>query len=234
MLKLFVFVCLLVLLSACGVDTDSSSPIVEEPIVEEPISLKDLDLIDQNPIDSDVSNPDITDPDSNITDPDSNITDPDSNETYNPCAPDCLFDDVDALYDENTCNASTYDRARDASYNGDSLGENGAGYFSIEDTGLQIKSEHLESVTADSYKTWVTLFYKPFPDLTSLNLQGASTYRMSGVFSLFYDKAWADESIPNIDNVMYIQSAQYLKPTCYRVTLNSMSSAEIDVQKVYR
>jgi capsule polysaccharide export protein KpsC/LpsZ len=93
----------------------------------------------------------------------------------------------------------------------------------------------LESEVAQAHKTWTTLFYKPFPDLTSFNLQGLSTpHKMDGVFSLIYDLAWVDESIPNIDNVMYVQSAQYLKPTCYRVTLNSINSAEIDVQKVYR
>jgi len=161
-------------------------------------------------------------------------TNSDSNGTTDPTTIDSTFDTVGAEYDANACNVNTYKFVSDTSYSGTETGENGSSLISVVDNGLMIGSEHLEPDPVNASKTWVTLFYKSFPDPTQLGLQGFASYLMSGVFYLSYDIAWSDESIPNVDNTVYIQSVKDEKPACYRAILNSITGADIDVKKVYR
>ena len=205
MFKLIFAFFLIVFLAACGVETSSSA--LEG--IGNADSTTDSDQTDDNETD-----------DTDTTGGDTTV--------------ESIFDTVGAIYDSKACDAGAYSFVRDASYNGDNLGENGSSYMTADGEGLQVKSEHLESSPDDSIKTWVTLFYKSFPDSTQLNLQGASVYRMTGVFSLAYDLAWVDESISGIDPIVYVRSDKTTVPSCYRVTLNSINSSEIDVQKVYR
>lgn len=209
----FVFSLLLIfLISACGVITSSS----ETKKLSPPTDGNNTDI---NGTDDDPGDGDGDGGDGGGGTPD----------------PGSIFDTDNAIYDANACNAAAaYRTASDASYGGDEIGENGAAFFIIDGQGLQIRSEHLESETADLDKTWVTLFYKSFPDSTNLNIQGAAGYKMEGVFYLFYDIAWSDESIGGIDNTLYVQSYKDKKPVCYRLILNSVTGNQIDVQKVYR
>jgi hypothetical protein len=226
MMKLLVSIFVIVFLCSCGVDTSSNS-VSSSTTTNGGIDIG-LDLIDPNPIHSD----------SNTTD-----TDPTDNNGTNgggtngggsTVTPESDFDTVGAIYDASACNASTYQIARDASYNGVNVGENGSKFFSVRDQGLEIRSEHLEGDSVNGGKTWVTLFYKSFPDIRSLNLQGSTSYLMDGVFFLTYDIAWSDKSIPGIDNTMYVQSAITTKPSCYRLILNNVVGTQISMKKVYR
>jgi len=180
---------------------------------------------------SDSSNP-MHQPDINSTDgnntPDSNSTD------ITACSDDSIFECSNAIYDADACSALNYKIASDASYNGMDPAENGSDFFNIENEGLSIRSEHLEGSSADSAKTWVTLYYKSFPSPKDLGIQGYTSYLKPGYFQLSYDIAWSDTSIPNIDRTMYVRTNQGLKPACYRLNLNNIDGKLIDVQKVYR
>jgi len=227
MLKYFGLVFVVVFFCSCGVDTSSSGNIA--PVVVG----TNVDLIDPNPINSDGGG------DANETPPGNGNPTPD-NPGGQPADAISDFDKVDAIYDANACNPATYKLASDASYNGINLGENGSNFFSIKDQGLEIRSEHLEGDPTNSYKTWVTLFYKSFPDSKYLGLQGYTSYLMQGVFYLTYDIAWSDQSIGGIDRTMYMQTTKDTtlekdaKLTCYRLSLNSVIGTQIDVRKVYR
>jgi len=212
---------LTVFFNACGVDTSSSS---KEMVMEQ---LTDSDLIASNPIDP---NP----VDSTQTDESTGSTD-ETDETDETVAPTVSgvtdFDTQNAIEDPNGCYPGTYRIIKDASYGGQSEAENGAAGSVAQDQGLVINSDYLSQEYLD---TWVTLYYKGFPTSSDLGVQGATTYTMSGVFALSYDLAWADESISGIDNIVYVQSEKTAKPSCYRVTLNSIDPSNIDIQKVYR
>ena len=207
MLQFVLIGMIVVFLSACGVETSSSS-------------LESVIVVDGT--EPDVTEPDVTDP--NVTDPDIVDTDPGT-------GIDSIFDTSNAIEDPNACTISGYRTASDASYGGSLLGENGSDGFVIADSGLVIRSEHLSQ---DNLSTWVTLFYKGFPSSGDLNNQGVTSYKMEGVFYLSYDIAWSDESIVGIDNRMYVQSDKDEKPVCYRLDLNNISGSLIDIQKVYR
>ena len=164
---------------------------------------------------------------------DTNVSTDVNNTDVNP-AENSLFDTNGAEYDLNACQANLYRVAADASYSGTKQGENGATLFYIDGQGLWIGSEHLEAEPEKRDKTWVTLFYKSFPDPASLGLQGETSYTMDGVFQISYDIAWSDESISGIDNKVYVQSANGDKPSCYRMYLNKEIGSQIEVTKVYR
>ena len=227
MLKFVLFFLMTVFFSACGVDT-SSSPAESSGTV-----LTDSDLVISDPIDS---NPVVQDPGTDepgTSDPgtsDPGTSDPGTSEpAVNPSK--SYFDTVDAIEDPNACNSSFYNFVRDASYGGEQDGENSASSVIIDGQGLVVRSEYLSQ---DYATTWVTLFYKPFPTPDNLGLQGVSSYKMENVFYISYDLAWADESIPNINNRVYIQSDKGEKPACYRLDLNNIVGSQLDVQKVYR
>ncbi len=152
---------------------------------------------------------------------------------------DALFDTINAEFDPNACDGSKYKFASDASYGGSEEGANGSSLFFVADQGLWIGSEHLEADAESRDKTWVILYYKSFPDSTLLNTQGSTSYIKEGIFVLSYDIAWTDASIPNVDNTVYVLSANYdsdngEKPSCYRAELSSVSGSSLSVSKVYR
>lgn len=222
MLKLFVLILMIVFLSSCGVYTASSSTDTVSTDAGNGTGTGsdtdqdvDLDLIDPNPIETD----------DNVTDP----IDP-----TQPEDPDSIYDSVGAIKDSNACTATTYSTASDASYNGTDPAENGSDVFSVADEGLGIRSEHLEGSSANLLKTWVTLYYKSFPDLNDLGNQGYTSYVMDGFFFLTYDIAWSDSSIAGTDRTMYVKTNQGVKPVCHRLVLNNIDGTLIDVQKVYR
>lgn len=209
MFKVILISFLLLFFTACGVETSSSA-------------WKSSANGDGN----------VTDPDNNVTDPDDNTTDPDIPD--NPDDPTSIFDTVNAIYDANACNANFYRVVSDASYAGNQTGENGAGFYAAEGQGLEIRSEHLEAEVENLDKTWVSLYYKSFPDPSALNKQGLTSYLMDGVFYLTYDMAWSDESVAGLDNTLYVKTLKNAKPFCYRLVLNTAIGSMIDVQKVYR
>ena len=214
--------------SACGVDTASSvkEPIVIVPDEPEVVIPTDADLVVFDSIDS---NPVVTITDDNITqDPNSGDEPIDPVPTVNPSTSE--FDTVDAIADPNACNVN-YSIVSDASYSGDREWENGSASAIADGKGLVIRSEYLSQNYED---TKVQLFYRKAPSTLDLNIQGVASYKMDSVFYISYDLAWADESIPDIDNIVYVRSEKTLKPSCYRLTLNSIDGNEIDVQKVYR
>jgi len=175
--------------------------------------------------------------DNNTTPPgdDNNITPPDNGGTPLPDPADSIFDTTgNVVYDANACDGNSYRVATDASYNGDSLSENGSNFFIVDGEGLNIRSEHVVSSPANASKTFVNLFYKTFPTKGDLGVQGTSSYLHEGFFFLTYDNAWTDGSIPGVDNTVYIQSASTEKPTCNRLILNSIGEQVADLQKVYR
>lgn len=209
MFKNFVFFILSFLLVACGVDTSSSTS---------------LDEVDQNletNIDNETNSSQGTDENT------SSQTNVEEQKDI-----DSAFDYVDAIEDPLACTTNSgYRVASDASYDGSSLSENGASGFIIQDQGLVLRSEHMSQ---DNKSTVITLFYKKFPSVENLNIQGVTSYKMEGVFYLSYDIAWSDTSIAGIDNTMYLQSNKNTPPSCYRLKLNSAIGSQIDVQKVYR
>jgi hypothetical protein len=233
MLRVLVSLLIIVFMSACGVDTSSSADETATSNVSPDSGSSDgldgLDLINPNPV---------------ISGSDTNETNSSTGETPNGETPvdtgtdeirdNSIFDTQNAVYDKNGCNSATYRVAGDASYNGINTGENGSDFFSINAHGLEIRSEHLEGSAAYLDKTWVSLYYKPFPEPKSLNLQGYTAYLMTGVFFLNYDIAWSDTSIAGVDNTVYVQSNKDTKPVCYRLVLNNVVGTLIDVQKVYR
>ena len=216
------------LLNSCGVDTSSSS---KEPTV----TTNSGDVIDQNPIGGGdtISNGSGTS-NSSGTSNGSNGSGSSGSSTEPLCDENSTFECKDATYDVHACDPTSYRVASDASYNGASLSENGSDFFEVRDQGLWIKSEHLEGSSADQDKTWVMLYYKPFPEPTSLKNQGYTSYVMDGVFYLTYDIAWSDGSINGLDNRLYVQSNKNSTPACFKVTLNNVDGKLIDVQKVYR
>ena len=226
MLKFLLFLLITVFLSACGVDT-SSSPAESSGAVLTDSDLVVSDPIDSNPVveDSGTDEPGIDEPGTDEPGTDEPGTDEPS---VNPNKSD--FDTVDAIEDSNACN-SNYSFVRDASYGGDEDGANGASSSISDGQGLVVRSEYLSQ---DYATTWVTLFHKSFPNSDNLGLQGVSSYKMENVFYISYDLAWADESIPNIDNRIYIQSDKGDKPACYRLDLNNIDGSQLDIQKVYR
>jgi len=230
-MKLLFTILLMLSITGCGVNSSSGANLAP--------AANDSNDDTNNPTGGDEDN--VTDPgDDNTTDPgDNNTTDPGDDttdpgdDTVDPA--DSIFDTTgDVIYDSNACNANFYRTAADASYNGDSSSENGSSFFNVENEGLLIRSEHLESDPSKLGKTWVTLFYKTFPTKDDLGLQGTTSYLMDGFFHLSYDIAWTDGSIPNVDNTLYVQSAQTEKPSCHRLVLDSVTGQDIDVQKVYR
>jgi len=227
MLKFLLFLLITVFISACGVDT-SSSPAESSGVV-----ITDSDLIVSDPIDS---NPVVEDPGTDnpgTSDPGTGNPGTDDPGTGNPGVnpDDSDFDTVNAIEDPNACNPNTYSFARDASYGGDENGANGADSTIIDGQGLVIRSEYLSQ---DYITTWVTLFHKSFPTTENLNLQGVTSYKMENVFYISYDLAWADKSISDIDNRVYIQSDKGEKPACYRLDLNNIDGSKLNAQKVYR
>jgi hypothetical protein len=231
MLKVLISLLIVVLFSACGVSTSSSADEATTSNVPTDSGsdngLDGLDLIDPNPI---VSGSDGVDTNETNTTPGGGAVDTGTDEIKK----NSIFDTNNAVYDASACNSATYRIARDASYNGINSGENGSDFFSVNAHGLEIRSEHLEGSASYLDKTWVSLFYKPFPDSKSLNLQGYTGYLMEGVFYLNYDIAWSDTSINGIDNTVYVQSNKDTKLVCYRLVLNNIVGTLIDVQKVYR
>ena len=238
MMKLLVvFFSIIIFLSSCGVSTSSSSSDTSSTDVNidknsDPI--QELDLINSNPIgDAGNGNPDPTDPDPTDPDPtDPDPTDPDPGPDTT--KEDSRFDTNAAIYDENACDPTFYKIARDASYLGVNTGENGAEFYGVEENSLGIASAHVEGSSANLAKTWVQLYYKAFPSIENLGLQGYSSYYMEGVFHLTYDIAWSDSSIIGIDNVIYVESQKTVNPSCYRVTIDNIIGTLIGVQKVYR
>jgi hypothetical protein len=206
MLRVVYIVLVAMFISGCGVDTASSSSQTATTI---------------SPL-----------PDTNISDTNTTTATEDTNTTQQ--RPDAIYDSVDALYDSNACNVNSYRVASDASYAGSNTGENGANLFTVLNEGLWIGSLHLEADATQSAKTLVTLYYHPFPDATLLGNQGTTSLQVKGVFQLLYDVAWSDESIENLDNIVYVKSTQTAIPTCYRVTLNSVLGSEAKIEKVYR
>ena len=230
MFRMFGVVLVAIVLHGCGVETSSS--------------VSNQDTVVNPGTTNNQPNNNTTNPDTNTSNGDNKTTNPsDKNTTISsdPCKEDCLYDKVDALYDANGCDANLYRIASDASFNGDLNGENGATFTVVDGQGLEINSEHNEADSSNAYKTWVTLFYKTFPDLNSLGNQGYKSYNKKGVFFLSYDLAWSDKSIGGIDNTVYIRSMKNAvegdsskKPSCYRVTLNGNDADASDVQKVFR
>ena len=218
MFKFVIAFFITVFLSACGVDTSSSASESGNEVST------DSDLVVSNTIDP---NP-IMDVSDGSDGTDSSDSSDDPIETVNPNISD--FDTVGAIEDSNACN-SNYNIVNDASYGGELDGENGANGAIANDQGLVIRSEYLSQ---DYQSTWVMLYYNRFPTFDDLNQQGSQSYTMDNVFNLSYDLAWVDESIEGIDNIVYVQSEKTEKPSCYRLTLNSITGSEIDVQKVYR
>jgi len=210
-LSVFVFL----LLSGCGVDTSSS--------VSDSTQTTNTTTTGTTTTQ--------TDDEQQTTD--TNVSADTTDETVN-LAENSLFDTNGAEYDPNACNANIYRVAADASYSGTKQGENGATLFYVDGQGLWIGSEHLEAEPENRDKTWVTLFYKSFPDPASLNQQGETSYTMDGVFQISYDIAWSDESIAGVDNKVYVQSANGEKPSCYRTYLNKVDGSQLEVTKVYR
>lgn len=217
MIKSVSAIFIIVFLCSCGVNTASSSKQTNSEIISDS-DLVISDTIDPNPISSgDTSEPDEPEPDEPDVPINSSLSD---------------FDTSNAIEDKNACNASTHPFVvSDASYGGELDGENGSAPAISYGQGLVVKSEYLSQ---DYESTWVYLYHKSFPTSDDLNLQGATSYTMDNVFQLSYDLAWADESISGIDNIVYIQSSKTEKPSCYRVTLNTITGSEVDVQKVYR
>ena len=226
-MKTIFMLLMILLLNSCGVDTSSSTK-----------TTAPVDVIDQNSIDGgEVTNSteDTTNSTEDTTDS-TNVTD--STDTINPsdanCSEDLVYECGDASYDTDSCSALTYKTVSDASYYGTDPAENGSDFRSAEGEGLSIRSEYLEGNSADLYKTWVTLYYKSFPDTTSLGLQGYTSYIKSGYFFLTYDIAWSDTSIEGVDRTMYVRTNKDDKPSCYRLILNTIDGTQISIQKVYR
>ena len=232
MLKFVLFFLMTVFFSACGVDT-SSSPAESSGTVLTDSDLVISDPIDSNPVVQDSGTDDSGTDDSGTDDSgtdDSGTDEPGIDEpSVNPNS--SSFDTVGAIEDPNACNPNFYNFVKDASYGGELDGENGASSAIVDGQGLVVRSEYLSQ---DYATTWVTLFYKSFPSPDDLNLQGVTSYKMENVFYISYDLAWADESIPNINNRVYIQSDKGEKPACYRLDLNNIVGSQLDIQKVYR
>ena len=234
-MKLLFAILLLLSITGCGVNSSSgasSAPAANNGDNNDSINGGDDNTTVPDDSDDNVTIPD--DSDDNVTvpdDSDDNVTIPDDDNT----TIDSIFDTTgDVVFDTNACNANLYRTAADASYNGSTTSENGSNFFNVEGEGLQIRSEHLEGSPANASKTFVTLFYKIFPTTNDLGLQGSTSYVLEGFFFLIYDNAWVDESIPNVNNTVYVLSAQTEKPSCYRLVLNSVTDQEADLQKVYR
>ncbi|MDF1883168.1 hypothetical protein JHD49_04380 [Sulfurimonas sp. SAG-AH-194-C21] len=222
-MKTVLILVMVLFLNSCGVDTSSSSKGTAS-------TTKPIDVIDQNPIGGDTPvNPETPVGPGNPVNPENptGTTDPNCDEVS-------VYECENALYDLSSCSALTHKTASDTSYNGTDPAENGSDFFSIKTEGLGIRSEYLEGNSADLYKTWVTLYYKSFPDKNNLGLQGYTGYVKSGFFYVTYDIAWSDTSIAGIDRIMYVKTNQGAKPACYRLTLNNVDGTQIDVQKVYR
>jgi hypothetical protein len=230
MIRFVSLILIVIFFNACGVDTSSSDSLKSNTTTVTGGNTNEPDnLIDPNPISGGDDN--VTSGDSGSgTDNGSGVSDPGDGTDIE----DSLFDSIGAVYDKNACDGSKYQTASDASYNGVGVGENGADFLSISGSGLEIRSEHLESSSSKLDKTWITLYYKTFPSAVHLGLQGYTSYILSGYFYITFDIAWTDASIPDIDNTMYIRSNQGEKPECHRLILNNIVGTLIDVQKVYR
>jgi len=217
-LQSLILACIVLFVSACGVDTSSS-------VSSDKVVSSDTNTTAGGG--SVIGDTNTTSGDTNTTD----VVSGDTNTTLKDKVPDTAFDYVDAVEDPNACTTRGYRVASDASYDGSSPSENGASGFIIADQGLVIRSEYLSQ---ENSSTWVTLFYKGFPTIDDLNLQGVTSYKMDGVFYLSFDKAWSDKSIPDVTNRMYLQSKKDEVPDCYRLDLNNTIGSRIGVQKVYR
>ena len=219
MFKYTLLLFVVLLFTACNVDTSSSSS--SKTVVN-----NNLDTTNDTP----VVNPgeDSQTSDTNVSTDVNTTTDVDAIKAKS------LFDTTNAEYDPNACNGNMYRVASDASYSGQKSGENGSSLFYVDGQGLWIGSEHLEPDPENSDKTWVLLYYKSFPDPNSLGLQGSTSYTMDGVFQISYDIAWSDESISGIDNKVYVQSENGEKPSCYRTYLDKVIGSQLEVTKVYR
>jgi len=209
----------------CGVDTSSST------------SSNNIINQEQNVNTNQETGTGVNPGGNNQQNPDTNVS-VDINNSAN-AIENSMFDTTNAVYDSSACNANIYRVASDASYGGSKSGENGSGLFQATDSsgntqGLWIGSEHLEAEPDKRKKTWVILYYKSFPDPSSLNTQGETSYTMDGVFQLSYDIAWSDKSINGIDNKVYVQSANGEKPSCYRIYLDKEIGSQLEVTKVYR
>lgn len=227
MIKLFAFVLIVIFFNACGVDTSSSDKDGGIPTSNDNTN-EPTDLIDPNPIDTGDDTDTPGNGDGNNPGDNTNIE-------------NSIFDTSNAIYDANACDGSSYRMKRDSTVVGEStVGENGANFAIVDGHGLEIASRHSEGSLSTRDKTWVTLFYKLYPETSALG-QTYASFTESGVFSINYDTAWNDSSVSNINNIVYVRSDNYdnsedslEKPSCYRAALNSDVGSEIDVKKVYR
>lgn len=221
MIKLVTSLVVIISITSCGVNTSSSSSDSTHPAS----ATGSTSSTDTN---ATTAAADSTGTTAGSTD--TNVT----AQTSKNCDTNTRYECNDAVYDANCCSALSYKTASDASYNGTDPAENGSDFFNVANEGLSIRSEHLEGSASDAAKTWVTLYYKSFPTPSDLGLQGYTSRLKTGLFHLSYDIAWSDTSIPNVDRTMYVRTNQGTKPACYRVNLNSVDGASIDVQKVYK
>jgi len=222
MLQLLCGMIIGMILNGCGVDTSSS-------VSDIPIVIPQSDNNNTNPSQDNGGGQVQNNPsENNTTNTQNNTTD------ASPCGNKCIFDEVNAIYDQDACNPARYAVAKDASYSGDKEGENGSAFYIVAKDGLQLQSLYEVGDVQDLPKTWVWLYYKPFPSPNDLNQQGSTTYTMDGVFRLSYDVAWSDTSIAGVDRVVYVRSDQFDKPYCYQLTLDNVVGTKIKVQKVFR
>jgi hypothetical protein len=206
-MKNIIFVLILLLLTNCGVATDSSGVPQDAP----------SSTLPETPDDGNETDP--TDP----NDP----TDPgDGNET----APieDPVFDPTDgAVYDPNACKSSY---AIDTPLEDDALSDR-----ETDDNVNGISLQSLLRVTLNKDDSNIILYYKKLSiDLVSTNPEDRENmYGLNAEYIVMYDLAWVQE--PN--NTLYAElpnSTNSALKRCYKITLNSETGSEITPIKVYR
>ena len=220
MFKLSVFLFMIILFNACGVDTASSQTVipVEEPVIEEPVIDKtpsDFALIDLNPVDD------------NGTDiPDNNGTDiPDNNGTDIPSGVDSDFDTAGAIEDKYACIIGDTNNG----YTNNTLIDDSNDYIgaSDEEDGLGITSRY--AYNDDVKKIEVILYYYDLKPTRSMDVKAI----FEDNYILSVDTGWAynEETIlyvrtPKDDNDLY---------GCYRYDVKSIdNNGDYTVTKVYR
>lgn len=240
MFKLFIYVLIIVFISACGVDTASSSKdagttdvVIDDDNSNGSDNDNDLDLIDPNPIDNS-GDVDLIDPnpinndgtDDNTTVPDNNTTVPDNNETViDPVdQADSIFDVTGAVEDEFAC-IKLYEDG----YTNNVISDDAVDYLGETDLedGVGINSRY--AYNFDASKTEVKLFYydlKPSRDMfmETINLDK---------YNVFIDTAWAQ----NDETVFYVKTPIDKDGLygCYRLDAETIDvDGEVTVTKVYR
>ena len=262
MFKLGIFGLLIILFTACGLDTASSTPAVEEvnePTVEEPIviNIKDLDLINQDIIDNNLDNSgnlDVIDPnpigglDPNPIDPnpiDPNPIDPD------PIDPDPIDPDQDDNETEepdtgvivpNDGSVSDFDTegAIEDKF-ACIVGDSNEGYTNntVTDSSIDNRGAMDEE---DGVGINSLLAYNNDVDETKImvyyyDLKPARTMDVTSVYETSYrfdiDTGWAD----NDETFVYVQLPRDENGLyrCYRYELSSINvNNTLDSVKVYR